>query len=347
MWTCSFSSPASRRWVRSGPWRRVSARRPARASMSAPSPRCTASSRKGPLRADRRGLALCVVSAAGFGAMAILAKDAFAAGVGVLPLLSLRFALATALLWTVAFVRGSARLERRTLGAALALGAIGYALQSSAFFAALERIDASLTALLLYAYPALVALGAVALGRERLSGVKLAALALATGGTAAVLLGGGTGSLDALGVALALGAAVAYAVYILVADVALRGADPFAAAAAVTTGAAVSFALAGVVSGRLDLGFGAGGWLDVAGIAVVSTVVPITTFLLGLARIGAASASIVSTVEPVITVALAFAVLGERLRPAQAAGGALVLGAVVLTARSRRWAPRAARARAA
>jgi drug/metabolite transporter (DMT)-like permease len=286
------------------------------------------------VRADRRGLALCVVSAAGFGAMAILAKDAYAAGLGVLTLLALRFALATALLWAVALARGTARLPRRALLAALTLGAVGYTLQSSAFFAALERIDASLTALLLYAYPSLVALGAIALGRERLSTGKLAALALASVGTAAVLLGGGTGGLDGLGVALALGAAVAYAIYILVADVALRGADPFAAAAAVTTGAGVSFAVAAVVAGKLDLGFDSTGWLDVAGIAVISTVVPITTFLLGLARIGAASASIVSTVEPVVTVALAFALLGERLHAAQALGGALVLGALVVLQRA-------------
>src|SRR4051812_36663983 len=145
------------------------------------------------MRADRRGLALCVVSAAGFGAMAILAKDAYTEGVGVVTLLSLRFALATALLWAVALARRSAHLERRALVSALALGAVGYTLQSGAFFAALERIDASLTALLLYAYPSLVAVGAVALGRESLGAGKVAALVLASAGTAAVLLGGGTG----------------------------------------------------------------------------------------------------------------------------------------------------------
>jgi drug/metabolite transporter (DMT)-like permease len=33
------------------------------------------------------------------------------------------------------------------------MGACGYAVQSALFFAALTRIDASLTALLLYTYP--------------------------------------------------------------------------------------------------------------------------------------------------------------------------------------------------
>jgi drug/metabolite transporter (DMT)-like permease len=47
----------------------------------------------------RRGIALCVLSACGFGAMAIFAKEAYAAGVTVVTLLSLRFLLAAALFW--------------------------------------------------------------------------------------------------------------------------------------------------------------------------------------------------------------------------------------------------------
>ena len=46
--------------------------------------------------------------------------------------------------------------------------------------------------------------------------------------------------------------------------------------------------------------------------------------------VGPATASIVSTVEPVVTVGLAMALFGESLGPSQLAGGALVLGAVVV-----------------
>jgi drug/metabolite transporter (DMT)-like permease len=72
------------------------------------------------------------------------------------------------------------------------------------------------------------------------------------------------------------------------------------------------------------------GWLDIAGIVLISTILPVSTFLLGLARVGASTASIVSCFEPVVTVSLAMALYGERLGPAQLAGGALVLCAVVL-----------------
>ena len=49
--------------------------------------------------------------------------------------------------------------RRRDVGIGLALGACGYALQAGCYFAALERIDASLLSLLLYTFPAIVAVG--------------------------------------------------------------------------------------------------------------------------------------------------------------------------------------------
>jgi drug/metabolite transporter (DMT)-like permease len=57
------------------------------------------------------------------------------------------------------------------------------------------------------------------------------------------------------------------------------------------------------------------------------------TLYAGLRRVGPATASIVSCAEPVLTVALAVALLGERLGPVQAVGGALVVLAVLLLQR--------------
>ena len=57
-------------------------------------------------------------------------------------------------------------MTRRDALLALGLGAIGYGLQAGGYFAALERLDASLLALLIYNYPVTVTVAAVALGRE-------------------------------------------------------------------------------------------------------------------------------------------------------------------------------------
>jgi drug/metabolite transporter (DMT)-like permease len=285
----------------------------------------------------RRGVVLCLISAVGFGLMAVFAKKAYRDDVSVLTLLALRFTIAAGAFWAIVAVRrargaSSPRPTRRVVLAGLALGAVGYAAQAGGYFGALTRIDASLTALLLYVYPALVFLGAVALRRDHIDRRRIVALALATGGAVLVLAGSGTGDLDALGVALGLSAAVAYSVYILVADGVTRHIEPFHLSALIATGAAATLWTAGLVSGSLGLGFEAGGWGWIAGLALFSTVLPISAFLAGLPKVGPATASIVSTVEPMVSVGMAMVWFGERLGVVQIAGGALVLAAVVLLA---------------
>jgi drug/metabolite transporter (DMT)-like permease len=226
---------------------------------------------------------------------------------------------------------------------AIALGAVGYAAQAAAFLASLQHIDAGLASLLLYTYPTLVLLGAIALRRERPTRRRVAALAAASAGALLVLAGGGAGALDATGVALALAAAVAYTGYILSADRVAGATDPFLLTALIVTSAAVVTTGAALATGGPQLDVTAGGWAAVAGVALVSTVVPVVAFLLGLRRVGPATASIVSSVEPLVTVVLAMLVFGERLTGVQALGGAFVVGAVVLV-NARRMRLRSGRA---
>ena len=80
---------------------------------------------------------MCAASAASFGAMAIFGKLAYDAGVGVLAVLVVRFWLAALALGAVQAVRRAPLPRGRTLLAALALGGIGYAAQSTLFFNAI------------------------------------------------------------------------------------------------------------------------------------------------------------------------------------------------------------------
>ena len=277
------------------------------------------------------GPLLCLLSAAGFGAMAIFGKLAYDAGVEVGDLLLLRFALAAALLLAVAAATGALRgVPRRSVLAGLGMGAIGYATQSGLYFSALERMDASLLALILYVYPALVLIGAVALGRERASVRRVAALLIALAGTALVLAGAASGQPRRAGHGDGLRRrARLYRVYPHRRPRRRRRAAGGAGGVRVP-GRDVHFALASVVRGGPQLAFGAAGWAWVGAIAIVSTVAAILCFFAGLARVGPSAASILSTLEPLVTVALAAAAFGESLGPVQLVGGALVLGAVLV-----------------
>src|SRR4051812_44348741 len=223
------------------------------------------------------GTFLCLASAAAFGAMGIFGKLAYDEHVTVGTLLAVRFALAATLFWALLAARGSVgevrKLRRRDLLAALALGACGYAAQAGTYFAALERIDASLLALVLYTFPVIVAVAAVALGRERLGWRKVAALAMASFGLVLVLSSAQAGKLDPVGTALGLSAACIYSAYILVGEGVAKRVPAQILSTLVCTGAAVTLTIGSALLGQLHPGdVTAAGWGWLAAIALVSTV---------------------------------------------------------------------------
>jgi drug/metabolite transporter (DMT)-like permease len=285
------------------------------------------------------GTLFCLGSAASFGAMAVLGKLAYDGGANVGTLLALRFLMASALFWALVLAAGPPgelrALGGRDVAVALGLGAGGYAAQAGGYFAALERIDASLVSLLIYTFPAMVAGAALILGRERFDARRATALGLASGGVVLVLAGAGAGALDPLGTALALGAAVVYSAYILVSEGAARRMRPSVLSALVCSGAATSLTAGSALLGELRPGeLTVAGWGWLACLAVISTVAAVSLFFAGLRRVGPTTASILSTVEPLVTVLLAYLVFGEMLGMVQMLGGALVVGGVlVLNAR--------------
>ncbi|MCZ4497997.1 MAG: protein of unknown function transrane [Marmoricola sp.] len=273
----------------------------------------------------------CLASAAGFGAMAIFAKLSYDQGVELDALLVLRFGLAGAVLLVLARARGElAGLDRRTVLVGLSMGAVGYAAQAGLYFAALTRVDASQVALVFCIYPLLVMVLAVVTRREQASRRRTVALGVAMAGIALVLSGARAGAFDPVGASLALGSALVYTCYILVGDRVAGHVAPVALAALVCTGAFGTFVVSTVLRGGVDLGFPAAGWGWIGLLVLVSTVGAILLFFAGLAQVGPSVAALLSIVEPVVTVVGAALVFGESLTPAQGAGGALVLAAVLV-----------------
>jgi drug/metabolite transporter (DMT)-like permease len=286
----------------------------------------------------RIGMLLIVVSALSFGAMAIFARFAFASGTDTTTLLALRFSLAAVLMLALTLVRGAIWPRGMLLAAVVAMGAIGYGGQAFSFFTALTLAPAGLVALLLYLHPALVAVLSALFLRERLNGRKVVALGCALAGMVLTVLptlaAGARAAHPDIGVGVGFGIAAAtiYAVYIVVGARVGRSVSPLPMATIVTASAALLFVAAAAARGPRWPATPAG-WLAVAAIAIVCTVVAITLFFIGLARIGPTQSSTLSTIEPLFTVLLAALTLGETIEPLQMAGGALILGAVVLLAR--------------
>ncbi|MBA4374892.1 MAG: EamA family transporter [Anaerolinea sp.] len=273
------------------------------------------------------GIGLIVISAASFGTLPIIGRFAYADGMDVTTMLFLRFTIASLLMLAWMAIRKEPLPRGRTLLQLAGMGGLGYVGQSFSFMSAIQYASTGLVALLLYLYPVFVSILSVIFLKARLTPKKMLALGLATAGAALTANPQG-GQLP--GILLAISAAAIYAVYIIV------GTGVMQKATAIQS-STIIFASAALVFGGLTAARGphwpatGGGWLAVAAIAVVATIIPVATFLAGLKIIGPTDASLLSTLEPVVTVALAALILSESVQPVMLLGGGLILAAVLLT----------------
>lgn len=273
------------------------------------------------------GLGLTLLSAVAFSWIGILTQLGYDGGATVGTVLSGRFVVGAAILWAVVLTRHAPRPGARQLVRSLALG-VGYSGHAWLFSASLARLDAGLVDLLLFTYPALVMLGAVALGRERFTGLQAVAVGATIFGAALVLVGG-LGSLEPTGVGLALGSAVAYAIYILTSAGELQRTDPVLLVALVATAAAVVLTVAAAARDDLSFGLEPSGAAAIVALGVV-TVIGMSAFIAGIAILGPSRASIVSAVQPALTPIVGFVVFADWLDPTQVLGGAIVVASVVV-----------------
>jgi drug/metabolite transporter (DMT)-like permease len=275
-----------------------------------------------------------------------------------------RFLIGAALAWAWLLLspqrrRGLRRLDRRLAVTSLALGVL-YVGNSGTYYAGLETVDVSLAALIVYVYPALVAVLSLRIGRQLQGSRAWVALAIALAGVALTVGGIDAAKAPPLGALLLVVASpVIYAVWIVLAarlsgerrgtldggalpdasgsaaaigGTADAGASASAATALMMSATGAVYWLAAIVTrqpvGPADIP--AGAWPGLVGIGAFATFLAIQGFYAGAQRIGAAQAALLSTIEPVWTIALAALLLHESLTQPQLAGGALILIAVVV-----------------
>lgn len=279
---------------------------------------------------ERVGVLLCLLSAAAFSSSTIFGRIALQDGVNVMTLLALRYGGAVFLFWGLVYLARQRLPNGEAMLRILGLGAVLLAGQAALFYSALERLDAGLTVLLLYTFPAMVAVGAVVIGREPPSRRKAGAVLVATLGAGLVLLGDAHLRGDGLGVTLGLASALTAAAWVLVSDRVLQGVSSLVVSALVSTGAALALWAVGLALGAIELSIGPVGWGAIVGTILISTVLAISTSMAGIVRVGPTVTSVLLTAEVPLAVTWATLLLGEELQRVQVLGGILIVAAVLL-----------------
>jgi drug/metabolite transporter (DMT)-like permease len=301
-------------------------------------------------RHPRRGYAMALGASLLWGVNGAVSKVTLKEAFSSLELAELRSLGAFVVLAAVLVVAApqSLRVRRSELPSLVAFGIGGLAFVQLLYLIAIRRLDVGVALLIEYTAPVLVALYARFVLKERVRNRVWAAIALALAGLALIVDVAHGVTLDGLGVAAALAAAVAYAVYVVLAE---RTVGDRSAVSLLCYGFFFASTFWAVVAPWWNFPFGVLDddvsllghlsehrlpvWLLMVSNVLVGTVMPFFLLVRALRHLPATRVAIAAMAEPVIATIVAWAWLEEQLGPAQLAGAAVVLAGIGLAQTAR------------
>ena len=296
------------------------------------------------------GYAMVLAATCMWGINGTVSKAILSSGLSSLRLTEVRSTGAAVALGTALLIARPRRLRiRRSELLFLAVfGILGLALVQWLYFFAIHRLQIGIALVIQYLAPVLIALWARFVAKEPVRRRIWVAIVLALGGLSLVVDLWHGFSLDTLGTAAALGAAVAFALYILLAERAVARRDPVSLLCLGFAVAALFWAViqpwwsfpAGIVDDRVRLdgvllATTTPIWLLMLTMIVVGTILPFLLLVGALRHVSATRVGVTAMFEPVAGALVAYAWLGESLSAAQLIGGAVVLGGILLAQTAR------------
>ena len=202
-------------------------------------------------------------------------------------------------------------------------------------FFAFERTTIATALIVFYTFPAWVAIAAVPVFGEHLGMRKVAAIALSGVGLVMLLAAPaeGDGSIDLIGVGLALVASLCQTGFALVGAGGFRSVPPLQSAALLRMFSALIYVVL-LLPLLLVLGQGStitdplgspDAWVLILIAGVIGAAIPAVLIIAGYRRVGPTRGAVLMLVEPVTGMLLAALLLAEQPTPVQLAGGVLVL----------------------
>ena len=296
------------------------------------------------------GYAMVLAATCMWGINGTVSKAILSSGLSSLRLTEVRSTGAAVALGTALLIARPRRLRiRRSELLFLAVfGILGLALVQWLYFFAIHRLQIGIALVIQYLAPVLIALWARFVAKEPVRRRIWVAIVLALGGLSLVVDLWHGFSLDTLGTAAALGAAVAFALYILLAERAVARRDPVSLLCLGFAVAALFWAViqpwwsfpAGIVDDRVRLdgvllATTTPIWLLMLTMIVVGTILPFLLLVGALRHVSATRVGVTAMFEPVAGALVAYAWLGESLSAAQLIGGAVVLSGILLAQTAR------------
>ena len=277
-----------------------------------------------------RATALIILASCSFGSLSTLTILITRRGFPLLPAMFWRYLLAAAVLLVVVRKSELTAIDRRQALRLMLIGGCGQAVITYFSLRALDFIPVGPLAFLFYTYPAWVTAIAAVTRREAITLPRLLALAIAMAGIVVMVGAPSAASLHPLGIMLALGTALLYALYLPALQSAQKGVPPLVSSFYLVAGVFVSFLVASVLVRDIRLPESLSLWAFLIMLSLVGTVLAFVSLIAGLRVLGPVRTSIIATIEPFFTALLGAILLSESLTSATIAGGAMIAAAVLM-----------------
>ena len=207
-------------------------------------------------------------------------------------------------------------------------GVAFYGTSSMTYFIACKYIGSGLSMVIFFAYPAIVMAFNVLLYKAKIKKTfYFAVIILITGMLLLVDLH--EIQLDALGIMLSVLSAVFYACYMVA--VKHSTVQPLLSTFMVLTGCTVSCLVVAYFDHSLMFPSQLQQWLNIFGISIISTVIPILLLLKAMEYITSEKASMLSVLEPILVVIFGITLLNESVTALQIFGATIVLSGALIT----------------
>jgi len=287
-------------------------------------------------------IAVLLVIATTFGSNHIAARYAFNHGVNITTAVAARsIGAALFVLALLIASRVPLALPNATRWRAIGIGVL-IAVQSFCLYSAVALIPVALALLAFNTFPMMFTLLSWAVDKQRPARRALIAMPTALIGLALALdVFGASGGIAGrwaeigAGVGWALGAAVSFALALLLTSRWLKDVDGRLRTFLTMTTVAVLLLAAGAVAGNLALPANPGAWLGLALLTLFYGTAFTALFVL-LPRLDALNNSAALNFEPIAVLFLAWPTLGQRVAPLQIVGALIVVGAVVALGSAKR-----------
>ena len=217
----------------------------------------------------------------------------------------------------------------KEIAKALVVGALFYGGSAATYFMACDYIGTGLSMVIVFTYPVVVTLSNWFFDNHKITKIYYISITIIMIGMV-MLIDRTEMAFDIYGVVLAILSSLTYAMYMIASKKQMQELDPITSSFMASLSNCIMFFIIAIFTDSLVIPVGINLWINILGIGIICTALPILFLLEGMKYISSGKAALLSVLEPVCVVIVGVVLLKEHLSILQVAGIITILSGALI-----------------